>query len=143
MSVPALPSPIVPLTSQDNRVTTPWFGYFKGADATWRPSLQTITTASTVSQVIPNYGVTIIKSVPTSTHTLAAPEPGVEKTIIVENATTACKVTSASTAISINSSGWVLSFTSSGTYKVATLVGISTSEWVFKNTQGTVSAATA
>ena len=143
MTVAGLPSPIVALTSEDQRATKAWYNYLKSADSTWRPKLTVITTGTTTNTLISHDGVTLIQTTPPSTHTLANPEPGVRKVIVVQSASTACRIESSSTTNTIKpGTGWALAFTTSATDKVIELVGVSTSDWYIVSNPGSATVTT-
>lgn len=145
-----LPSPKWPLVDEDGRPTQPWYSYLKSADEAWRVKVVNLTSLSTVSDItadlLPNSGVSVMQSVPATTRTLADPVPGCRKTLCVTSTSTTGMVTLQTTALSFRSTagttGWKLAFTSSDAYKVAELIGISTSEYLIVNTRGTITVTT-
>jgi len=142
MSIAGLPSPLVPVSSQDGGLTRPWYFYLKSADDTWRPSMSVVDTSA--AAIVPNNGVTLISATtPSSAYTLSNPIPGVRKVIIVESASTACKVVSTSTVHTIKpGTGWKLAFATSGVDKVVELVGVSTSGWYIVSNPGSATVTT-
>lgn len=142
-----LPPPNWQLTSTDGKITQPWYGYFKGADSTWRPKVTNLTSLTTLSDptadLIANSGITLMESVPATTRTLADPVPGCRKTLCVVSTSTAGKVTMQTTTKSFRpGAGWKLCFTSSSAYKTVELVGISTSEYLIVSNPGAVTVTT-
>lgn len=109
-----------------------------------------VLTASTAASTLTNYGISIVAGKSTDggslIHTLAAPRPGVRKTIICTSANTTETV-----RIDANNSlfaGYgtqdILVFSAPGT--AATLVGLSTASWGIESlsplTTGTIGVAT-
>jgi hypothetical protein len=137
--VRALPSPQEPWVDDKKKVRVPWYQYLKDIDNSVRPTA--VTTIGSTSDVIPNSGITLIQTTAASTHTMSAPEAGVEKTI-VRDATTgfAVAVTSSSTTIKLYglAGGPYVRVSFPGTAQVEslTLVGISTSRWLYRTASG-------
>lgn len=139
----SLPSPQEPIVDKDGKPRIPWYQYLMAADDTWRPVLQVISTGTTANTVVPNDGVTVIQTTPPTTHTLANPEPGVRKVIVVQSASTTGRVASSSTTNTIKpGSGWALTFSSSASDKLIELIGVSTADWYIVSNPGSVSVTT-
>jgi hypothetical protein len=126
------------VSTEDGTFTQPWYGYFKSADATWRPLVVTLTSVSTAADptahVLANHGVTYINhsGVLTTGWILEAPEPGVRKTIVAFSASTTLVITLPNTVARFRGQGvdgWKLTFPSSLTGKSIDLVGVSTDRY--------------
>jgi hypothetical protein len=124
------------VSTEDGTFTQPWYGYFKSADETWRPSVVTLTSVSTAASptahILSNHGVTFFNHVGavSTGWILEAPEPGIRKTIIIVSAATDAVVTLPSTSHLFRpGAGWKLTFPSSGQFKVVDLIGVTTSRY--------------
>jgi hypothetical protein len=140
------------LVDKDGNFTQPWYGYFKSADETWRPSLVEITTASTIANpaahILPNHGVSYFSQLAaagalTTGWVLELPTPGVRKTLAVISTSTTLVVTLPSTDArfrgDITGDGWKLTFPSSIGFKVIDLIGVTTIRYyVTSNPSGAV-----
>jgi hypothetical protein len=134
-----LPPPSWKISDKDGKVTEPWYGYLKAADDTWRPSVVTLTSLSTVSDptahVLANSGVTHFNHAGTLTTgwILELPEPGQRKTITVVSTSTTLVVSLPTTTARFRSGasaeGWKLTFPSSLGYKVIDLIGVTTDRY--------------
>lgn len=141
MTISGLPSPVVAVTSDDQQATKAWYNYFKSADATWRPKLTIIATST--NALVENNGTTLVSASTPGTYTLANPEPDVRKRIVVQSASTACRIESGSTENTIKpGTGWALAFTTSATDKVIELVGVSTADWYIVSNPGSATVTT-
>ena len=98
---------------------------------------------TSASALIPNNGTTLISASTPGTYILANPEPDVRKVIIVQSASTGCRVQSNSTTNTIKpGTGWALAFATSATDKVIELVGVSTADWYIVSNPGSVTVTT-
>jgi hypothetical protein len=132
----ALPPPSWPISDDDGKITPPWYAYLKAADDTWRPSVVTLTSVSTVgnaaAHVLSNSGVTHFNhaGVLTTGWILELPTPGVRKTITALSNSTTLVITLPSTDATFNllgsASGWKLTFPSSASKKSIDLIGVTT-----------------
>jgi hypothetical protein len=142
--VTAIPPPSWPLSEDDGKITQPWYGYFKAADDTWRPSVVTLTSLSTVTDptahVLSNHGVTYFSGDTLTTGwTLELPTPGARKTIAVISASTTLVITLPSTDARFRGAtgdGWKLTFPSSIGYKVIDLIGVTTIRYYITSNPG-------
>lgn len=94
--------------------------------------LDNLETLASTGSVL-NYGVSVITA-DGGVFTLADPEPGLRKTILIENTTaqTTMNINNASTATVFQNStedGIVASTASAGTARYVELVGLSTAKW--------------
>jgi hypothetical protein len=137
------------VSTEDGTFTQPWYGYFKSADETWRPSVVTLTSISTVGNLtahtLANSGLThfLHSGTLTTGWILELPSPGVRKTISAISGTTTLVVTLPNTAARFRTStggdGWKLTFPSSIQYKIIDMIGISTDRYyITANPSGAV-----
>ena len=138
-----LPSPHVPLVEDDGGPTVPWYNYLKSADVTWRTKITHVTTGTTTNTLISNNGVTLIQTTPATTNTLANPEPGISKILVVTSATTTGQVVASTTLTEfLPGTGWRLVFGSSSANKRIELIGLSTFQWLIVSNPDSVTITT-
>ncbi len=98
---------------------------------------------ATASSTLENFGLsTVGSSTGTINYTLAAPEPGVVKTITVTAATTELSRVSASTTGAITFDGTNFIATLNGANDVLHLIGVTATRWAILGNTGSVGIAT-